>query len=334
MRTRTLRGALVAGLLLILPATAHAATATISNAEGADVPLGSPTTVDTMAPVLKVTFADSEKRYAVKVTGPAGTDAVTPVSCRAVNGPGEFDINYQGNGNYTVAITTSASADDLGCTGGQTNTVQFAIAATASATPPKGLILTRRPAETDLIPHPFKLSASAGADIIEIQYARGVQPQEDGSLPGTVSSTSVRASAGSTSLSFDKPGTWTVVARPRLGDAVGPWSEPLSVDVKAPFDLVAAPTFKDGRGPKYVLKGDVVESLPKGAKIKTLIAPGRKGGKFAPLKTIKTKRNGHFTLKFTLDKPGRYRIRYRFKGNERIAAGRVTQTIKVAKVVL
>jgi hypothetical protein len=139
------------------------------------------------------------------------------------------------------------------------------------------------------------------------------------------------ASAKTTTVTFEKPGRYTIVARPKL-DGVGPWSAPITVDVVAPFDLVSAPGFSASRAPKYVLKGDVRAALPKGSKLKVSIAKGRKGGKFSPLKKIKTGKGGKFKLRFKLSDPGSYRIRYAFRGSKTVAAGRVTQLIKVKKV--
>lgn len=325
MRIRTL---IVAGLLLAFPPASHAATASVTNAEGADVQLTAPTTVATMAPTVKLAFGPTERRYSVRIAGPAGTDAVQPVACLNVSEYADLKPTYQGNGTYTVAVTTTTDAGDLSCAAGQTITYQYGVAAGATVGAPRGGLLTRRGERA--LEHAFAVTATAGTDVIELAVARGARPQADGSLP-RARTVSVSAERKSADITFDRPGRYAVVARPRRGDAAGPWSAPVYVDVSAPFDLAAAPAFKDASGPRYVVTGNVRPAVPRRSKIRVYVAQGKQGGKFRKLKTVRTRRGGRFKLRFRTEDTGNFRLQYRFGGTDRVARGRVTAAVRLVR---
>lgn len=333
---RTLRAtALVLGLSLAVPAAAEAATATITNDAGQPTQLGAPTTIRNMSPVLALAFDPSEKRYAISIVGPAGTAAATGKACIGTSLYDPERINYQGNGRYTATVTTTTNAGDATCASGQTSTFQFDIVASAAIATPTGKLLTRRPGKTDPIAYAFPVAHNPGSEFTEVRYARGVKPQADGSLPGTPSGGLLPVAQPKASLDFKGPGRYAIVVRPRVGQGAGPWSRPVYVTVLAPFDFVAEPTFADARGPVYKIRGVVRENAANGRKIKIGIARGGKNSKrkFSKLRTVTINRKtGRFAFKLTLRKRGRYRLRYAFKGTQRVARGTVTQGIRIKRV--
>lgn len=335
---RLLRAAaLVLGLTLAAPAAAAAATATITNDSGQPTPLTAPTTIRNMSPLLGLVFAPSEKRYAISIVGPAGTAAATGTACVATSLYDPERIGYQGNGRYTATITTTTSADDATCASGQTSVVQFDIVASAAIATPTGKLLSRRPGKTDLISYGVPVAHNPGSEFTEVRYARGTKPLSDGSLPDTAAGGLLPVEQPKASLSFNGPGRYAIVVRPRVGQNAGPWSPPVFVTVLAPFDFVSEPTFVDARGPVYEIRGVVREKAAKGRAIRISIARGGKGsrGRFSKLRTVKiNRRNGRFSFKFTLRNRGRYRLRYAFKGTKRVAKGTVTQGIRIKRVAV
>lgn len=331
---RTLRtAALALGLTLAAPGVAGAATATITNDSGQPTPLTAPTTIRNMSPIFGLSFGPSEKRYAVSIVGPSGTVASTGKACIAASLYDPERVSYLGNGRYTATVTTTTDAADANCAAGQTSTFMFEIAASATIARPTGKLLTRKPGSTAIITYGFPLSHNPGSEFTDVRYAKGVQPQSDGSLPGTPSGGAIPVEQPKASLTFNGPGRYAVIVRPRVGKEVGPWSAPVYVTVQAPFDFVSEPRFADARGPVYTLRGVVREKGANGRKIKISLAKGAKGGKFAKLTTVQiNKKNGRFAFKLKLMKRGRYRLRYAFKGTKNIAKATVTQGIRIKRL--
>ena len=55
-------------------------------------------------------------------------------------------------------------------------------------------------------------------------------------------------------------------------------------------------------------------------------AKGKKGGKFRRLaRSSKINSKKAFTLRFTMRRPGTYRLQYRFNGNSLVFGGKITQ---------
>jgi hypothetical protein len=333
MRTRTAAIALVAGLSLAAPATAGAVTATVSNDDGADVTLGSPLTLATMAPkTVKLTFAASgEVRYSIRVTASDGTVAAEQ-PCQATSLYAPLPLKFHGSGKYTIAYSVSPSGGDLDCANATQSSGQFTWDPRTKVTNNEKLVLTRRPGNPSSLVHTLAVTPNAGSDRTEVRFARGVSPAADGSLLNPLGGT-FSSSLHTFRAAFDKPGRWVFVTRPVSAEGfAGTWSAPLYINVQAPFDLVSAPLFVDKKGPTYKLKGDIRAAVPKKSKIDIFAADGRKGGKFAKITTVRTKKHGIFKVKFTRKQAGRFRIRYRYAGNRLIAPGRVTQLIHIRKV--
>ncbi len=108
-----------------------------------------------------------------------------------------------------------------------------------------------------------------------------------------------------------------------LGQFFTPWSAPVTVRVFAPFDFQSTPSFPDFRGDSYKLRGIVREKAARGSKVRISLARGYKGGRFHSIGKAKIRRGGKITKRFTIRNPGKYRLKYRFKGNSQGAARRL-----------
>ena len=89
----------------------------------------------------------------------------------------------------------------------------------------------------------------------------------------------------------------------------------------------SSPTHK---GPSYKLRGQIREHSARG-KVTIYLAKGKKKGKFHKVGKAKISKKGRFTKRFTVRHTGTYRLRYIYRGNSTVAAGRVTERIKITK---
>jgi hypothetical protein len=322
--------ALAAVATLAAPAAALAATPTVTDDSGTAVPL-SGAVIRNMEPSVGLTFAAGEARYALSVTGPGGAEAAFGTTCRLVSSFSTEEVAYQGNGTYTATWRTTDSND---CdTLGPPQSASFTINASTAVAAPGPVLLTRRPDEFALLSYPFAVDVNPGADSTELKYAAGATIGPDGAIVGSPASGFVDTSTGIADISFSTPGRYTFVARASdFSGAATAWSPPVVVTVLAPFDFVGNPIFADSRGPKYRVVGTVREKSARG-RIKVSIAKGRKGGRFRKLRTVKIKKDSRFSVKFTLRKKGRYRLRYRYKGNATTASGTAIQGIRISRRV-
>jgi hypothetical protein len=100
---------------LTLPAGAQAATVTITGDAGAPVTLNAaaPTGIRNMHPDLNVALGGTERAFDMTVAGPVSA-AAAPRTCSSSTVP--WGVDYQGNGTYTVTISTYTNAT---CTAGK-----------------------------------------------------------------------------------------------------------------------------------------------------------------------------------------------------------------------
>jgi hypothetical protein len=321
-------------LVLALPATASAATATVTGDDGNPVGLNpaAPITIRNMDVQADVVVGASEAPYYTTQTfGPDGIAASTLSPCRQTKyGPDWTNYtDYRGNGAYTVVVkffSTSACS-----TATKEQRFQWITNAGLGITPPDGAKLTRRPNSFSSITYHVPISLNPGATLYEVRYARGGVIGPDGAISGPASDGFLDRTTGLADLRFDKPGRWVIVARAKTGDYYTPWSAPVYVNVKAPFDI-SSTTFPDSRGPSYKIKGKLRENFARG-KVTIYLAKGRKKHKFHKLGRAKIRSNGTFTKRLKVRKPGVYRLRYVFKGSSLVAKGRVTEGIRIRRIV-
>jgi len=323
--------------LALLPATASAATVTITGDDGN--PLAINTSAATPLRQLElrytVTFDASDQAYhKTFAVGPDGAVASSGSSCyakNAVTNLGRY-VDYRGNGTYYVAVQTFTNS---ACTaGGKESRFLFSVGAGTSITPPDGIKLTRQANSFSTITYKVPVALNPGGLSYEFKYARGGVIGADGAISGPASDAYVDRTTGTADVRFTEPGTWVMVARIKSGDYYTPWSAPVTARIKAPFDLSYV-GFPDSRGPSYKLRAILRDTYARGSRVRVYYAKGKKGGKFRRLgRSSKISAKKVFTLRFRMRKPGVYRLQYRFKGNALVVPGKVTQKIRIRRSIL
>lgn len=332
VRPRTLLLTLAA--LAVTPSSAaFAVTATITGDQGQPVPLeGAGPTLRNIAPSLTFAFAADEPRYSFSVKGPAGDDAANPLACGTTEYPRAEEIQYRGNGVYTVIALVSKNPDDATCAEATEYRFPFTINATTTVIAPPGILKTAATPTASLISYPFALDAVPGTSVYDLQYAVNAKLNPDGSIAGEKSAARPDMDTGRTTLTFGKPGRYSFVARATsnrgITPASTPWSAPTFVTVMAPFGVDTVLSNAHIRSVK--ITGNATEETATG-KITASIAKGAKGRKFRKLATVKLGAASRFTLKFKVPKPGTYRIRYAYKGNATVLAGSATEVVKLKR---
>jgi hypothetical protein len=330
VRSRKSRLALAAVTLgaLALPASANAITVAVTGDDGVpQAPAGQ--TIRNMAPQTAFGLQGTEQSYAFNVVGPTGQVAASS-SCSVATSPART-ISYQGNGVYTINVTSFSGP---GCTvpvvtGART----FAIGAgVAIASDPNTPLLTRQPGEFATIEHRLPVTGNPGADTYDVLYSGNPALAPDGGLVGPSQNAYVDAATATVPIRFSEPGNYSVVARARVfGGGATPWTAPLALRVYAPFDFSTS-SFPDSRGPSYRLRVRLREEDTRGG-VRISVAKRWSGrARYRTLGTVRI-RNGAFTKRFTLSSPGTYRIRYRFQGSSTTAPGTVVEKVRIRRTV-
>jgi hypothetical protein len=314
---------------LALPAAAPAASVTITGDDGNPVALNpaAPTPLRQMKTEIGVTVSGTEKRYTLTAAGPTGA-AMTPVDCFSI--PTTNRMNYQGNGTYTVTVTTYTNTTGACSAGANTTTYQVAINAGVALGQPPATLLTRKPNDLAAIEYQVPITLNPGALGQEIRYANGGVLAADGSISGPSQPAFVDPASGAVKLRLDAPGDYVMVARAEaFSNAFTPWSAPVRFRAVAPFDFAGAPTFPDSRGPRYKLRVALREKSARG-KVKIKLARGNRGGRFRSIGKARI-RGGVFKKKFTLHRLGVYRAQFIFKGSATTAAGSVKTKFRITR---
>jgi hypothetical protein len=322
--------------LALLPATASAASVTVTGDDGNPLAINtdSPTPIRQLDIQYAVTFAASDQAYhTTTVVGPDGNAASSGSSCyprSAITNVSRY-VDYRGNGDYAVVVRTFTNS---ACTAGARESRHlFSVNAGTAITPPSGIVLTRQPNSFATITHKVPVALNPGGIAYEVRYARGGVLGADGGISGPSGDAFLDRNTGLADARFTEPGQYVMVARIKSGDYYTPWSAPINFAVKAPFDLSYV-GFPDARGPRYKLQGTLRDNFARGSRVTVYYAKGKKGGKFRKLgRTSKINSKKRFTLRFKLRKPGVYRLQYRFKGSALVLGGRVTEAIRIRRTI-
>lgn len=322
----------------IAPASASAApTVTVTGDDGNQAALNaaSPLVLRNMDVTVTVAVPAREAgNYTTQVFGP---DNVA-VSSLSVCWDPEYTpssrsfADYRGNGTYTLVLRYYAEAD-TDCNGAASERrFRYVINAGVAVTAPATRLLTRAP--NSLVTNRYELGVglNPGASNYEVRYALGGVVGPDGAISGPSAETFLDTTTGLASFRFDRPGSYVIVARASRSSFFSPWSAPATVNAVAPFDLERV-TFPDARGPRYKLRGLVRERAARGGRVTISIAKGWKGRKYRRIGRARINARGRFTKRFRQRGYGRYRIRYTYRGNNLVAAGRVTQRVRIRKTV-
>jgi hypothetical protein len=302
----------------IAPAAANAAVSvTVTGDDGQPVALGGTLNIRNMNPVLAI-GALSTDHWSLSVTGPNGAAVSSPLTCGAGPFPSK-SIDYIGNGVYTVTLT-NYNATCSAVT--STQTLPFTITASTAITSPPTAQLTRKPGSfsTNTIPLPIDLNP--GALSTDAFVALNVAANVDGSLPGTPTPLFPDSTTRTVGVPLDKgPGVYVVAARAKgftgsNGQFFSPWATPATIRAFGPFDLKSF-RWTDSRGPSYRFHATIMETSATGT-VNVAIGRGTKG-KYKSFGTVKIRKHA-FSKRFGLT-PGKWRIRFKYKGNRTVAGG-------------
>ena len=326
---------LVVALAVFAGAPAAASAAPTVTVTGDD---GNPATLSAAAPfglrnmAVTVTAAvpsGDTRSYTAQVVGPDNVAAAPGSQCvdpnRAASTP--LLADYRGNGAYTVVLRYHPRANCGGAV--SERRFQYVVNAGTTVTPPPTRVLTRSPNSFVTNTHPIAVGLNPGASGYEIRYALGGAVGPDGAISGPSTEAFLDTATGLADFRFQTPGRYVIVARASRGSFLTPWSAAAGVDAVAPFDLERV-TFPDARGPRYKLRGQVRERVARG-KVTISWARGRKGGRFHRVGRARINAKGRFTKRFKLRRVGVYRLRYSYKGSSLVAAGRVTERIRIRR---
>jgi len=329
--------AVVAGLLA--PASAQAATATVTGDDGnpAALTAGTPGAFRTINQTAATTVAASEaKSWKWTITGPTGQTASiisTSEYCWTTqfHPSDSIRINYQGNGAYTLTVSKYAAER---CAGAATNEVfTWNVGASVGLAQPAGALLTRPANSLTTNTHLIPVSGNPGATYYETRAAKGGVIGPDGAIAGPSNAVPFDDATGQAKFSpYDGPGHYVMVTRGVYGSNATPWSAPITVNVQSPFDISTV-SFPDRRGPSYQIAAYIREKAIAGGRVTVAVAKGKKGKKFRTLGKGKVNSKGIVKVRFRLAR-GTYRVRFSYSGGTYVAKGTQYGTMTIRRVIL
>lgn len=330
--------AVVAGA--VAPAGAGAVEVRIKDNLGNPTPVaaGTNATVRQLAEELTLGFAADEAKLKVSAEVMFGPTNVLdlPVTCRDVTGfpPTARPVRYAGNGLYTVNVRLYAQNSSCTGTPVKQETFQYTVNAFTALASPAPVLLTRKPGDFAPIQYPFGIDINPGANWAahDVWYALNAQPNPDA---GVGKQAFVDPQSPVVPVRFQEPGQYTFMARAKgTGGTLTPWSQPLSVKVKAPFDFKSRfLTWTDNRGPSYRVRVRVREPGARG-KVTFRLAGGKKRGRYRRIGTARISRRGAITKRFKVRRTGNYRLRISYKGNDLVAGGHVTFRVRFKRRII
>lgn len=329
---RTLAAA-IATMALIIPASADAATVTVTGDDGNPVALA-PNVPGALRNInVNVALdvpANEAKSWKWAVVGPAGTTAtsISTDNCWTSIRKDSGRIVYAGNGGYSLNLY--AYSTDR-CTGTPTTiSYGWTVNAGVALGQPGGALLLRPQNSLSSITHLIDFAGNPGASYYEVKYAKGGVIGPDGAISGPSQSASVDDATGKVKFTpYDGPGTYVMVARATWGTSSTAWSAPISIRMQSPFDISSI-SFPDSRGPSYQLRGSVREKAIAGGRVTVAVAKGKKGKKFKTLGKARVNSQGVFKLRFRLSR-GTYRVRYSYSGGANVTRGTVYAGMKITR---
>jgi hypothetical protein len=323
--------AAVVVVMATLVPVASAATVMITAADGNPTPLSPGLVVGNISPSLQPGFAPDEARYSLYALDAGGSLASPEHKCESTGYASPTPVQYRGNGTYAAVLRTFG-AKDTSCTSPlQDQRLDFTIAGSTAIAAPSPVLLLRQANADSTTGHEFPVIPVAGADDYEVRYALGGVTGADGAFTGPSEIAPVSSATGRAAVSFRSPGRYTFIARaytsyPR---ASTPWSRPLSVTVRAPFDVLAYTLrFTDDTGPSFRLEGQVREPSARGRV--SLAAARGKHGAYRSLGYARLTPTATFAKRFRL-RPGSYRLRISFRGSATTARGSLVQIVRVSR---
>jgi hypothetical protein len=282
------------------------------------VPIAGALNIRNMNPQLAINALATD-RWGASVTGPNGAIVGGDTGCLVGSLPTKF-VDYVGNGVYTVHLTLYSAS----CGAASSQSLPFTVTASTALGQPQGPVLTRKAGAT--VPNTVNLpiDLNPGALATDAFVERNVVANPDGSLPGTPEQVFPDPATRTVAVRLDKgPGTYVVAAHAKGYNGTlnqqtfGPWATPATIRAFAPFDLQKF-TWTDQRGPSYGLTA-VIRATGASGRVNVAIGRGTKG-KYRSYGSVKIRKH-RFSKRFRLTGTGKYRIRFRYKGNATVAGG-------------
>lgn len=336
-RARSVGAAAFAALTIgaLGPGAASAAVSVkVSGDDGNPVPLGGAVNLRNMNPRLTINSLATD-HFDLSVAGPGGAKVASDLKCYSNYNNGESPklIDYIGNGDYTVTLTTYTTSS---CTvGASPQSLSFRVTASTSLGTPQNAVLTRKAGS--IIPNTVSvpIDLNPGALSTEVFVGRNVAANPDGSLPATAKQAFVDSTTKTVPVRLDQgPGNYVVAARAKgysgtlNPQAFSPWAAPVTIKTFDPFDLERF-TWTDQRGPSYRLTAKV-RSAGASGRVSVAIGKGTKG-KYKSYGTVKLSSKHTFSKRFRLSGTGKYRIRFKYKGNANVAGGFEVRKFQIRK---
>jgi hypothetical protein len=323
----------------IAPAAAGAVTVQVTGDDGNPIALGGTINIRNMSPQISPTGFVTGDIYSISAVGPNGGQVAVPATCYKATDtpPSPRTVDYVGNGVYTVTLTKYAASDTF-CSGAPTSqtALPFSITASVAITPPPAPTLTRSPGSFSTNTVPLAIDLNPGALTHEVFVERNVQPNPDGSLPGTPDSLFADTATRTVGVPLNKgPGNYVVVARAKgfsglsTPNVFTAFSAPVAIRAFGPFDLKSF-RWTDSVGRSYRFHATIMETSTTG-KVSIAIGRGKKG-KYKSYGTV-TIRKHAFSKRFSLG-VGKWRIRFKYKGNATVAGGFEIRTFEITRRVV
>jgi hypothetical protein len=323
----------------IAPAAANAVTLQVTGDDGNPIALGGTINIRNMSPQVSPTGIVAGDVYSIAVAGPNGGQVAVPATCYEATDtpPSPRTVDYVGNGAYIATLTQYAASDRF-CSGApiRQTALPFSITASVAIAPPAAPALTRKPGSFSTNTVPLAIDLNPGALTHEIFVERNAQPNPDGSLPGTPDSLFADTATKTVGVPLNKgPGNYVVVARAKgysgltTPNVFTAFSAPVAVRTYAPFDLKSF-RWTDSRGPSYRFHATIMETSATG-KVNVAIGRGKKG-KYKSLGTA-TIRKHAFSKRFRLS-VGKWRIRFKYKGNATVAGGFEVHAFEITRRIV
>lgn len=324
--------ALAAAAMAVAPGAAHAAQITVTGDAGSPVALNpaAPTALRNADVTVTVNQDVGDGNYSIVTKDPSGAVAGDASNyCWSINNATDHP-DFHGNGTYTVIVQIHSGS----CTTPVVRTVQaqYTIGASVAMPAPATPLLTRPVNSTATTRYDLPIALNPGISTYETRFSRNAVIAPDGSISGPSDEAFVDSTRGVVSATFERPGTYTFVARGSLDNYFTPWSAPTQVRAIAPFDFEDI-TFPDSRGPSYKLRAKVREKTA-GGRVYISYARGSKGGRYHSLRYARISKGSTISKRFRLRKTGTYRLRFRYKGSSTTAGGVITTKIRITRRVV
>jgi hypothetical protein len=314
----------------IAPAAAGAAVGvSVTGDDGNPIGLGGTLNIRNMNPKLGIASTASDF-FNLSVTGPTGAKVASDLQCFTNYNTTGKPVDFVGNGVYTVTVTTFSSSTCATATG--TQSLPFTITASTAITGPPAAQLTRAPGSFSTNTVKLPIDLNPGALSTDAFATLNVAPNPDGSPGGTPTQLFPDSTTRTVDVPLNKgPGTYFVTARAKgftgtNGQAFSPWATPASIRAFGPFDLKSF-RWTDSRGPSYRFHATIMETSATGS-VNIAIGRGKKG-KYKSYGTAKIRKH-QFSKRFSL-KRGKWRIRFKYKGNATVAGGFEVRSFEITR---